>query len=77
VLALGNFPPPHPVVADPKGYDSPRYFNRAWEPGAVDGIEPDDAVLLIGTGLTSVDMLVSLTRNGHRGPIHAVSRRGL
>lgn len=77
VLALGNFPPPHPVVADPQGYDSPRYFNRAWEPGAVDGIEPDDAVLLIGTGLTSIDMLVSLTRNGHRGPIHAVSRRGL
>ena len=43
----------------------------------MDGIEPDDAVLLIGTGLTSIDMLVSLTRNGHRGPIHAVSRRGL
>jgi len=77
VLALGNFPPPHPVVRDPQGYDSPRYFNRAWEPGAVDGLEPDDAVLLIGTGLTSVDMLVSLTRNGHHGAIHAVSRRGL
>jgi len=77
VLALGNFPPPHPVVADPQGYDSPRYFNRAWEPGAVDGIEPDDAVLLIGTGLTSIDMLVSLSRNGHRGPVTAVSRRGL
>lgn len=77
VLALGNFPPPHPVVGDPQGYDSPRYFNRAWEPGAVDGIHPDDAVLLIGTGLTSIDMLISLERNGHSGRIVALSRRGL
>ena len=42
-----------------------------------DGLAPDDTVLLIGTGLTSVDMLVSLTRSGHRGQIHAVSRHGL
>ncbi len=77
VLALGNFPPPHPVVADPQGYDSPRYFNRAWEPGAVEGIHDDDALLLIGTGLTSIDMLISLERNAHTGPIIAVSRRGL
>lgn len=77
VLALGNFPPPHPKVPDPQGYDSPRYFNRAWEPGAVEGIHDDDALLLIGTGLTSIDMLISLERNGHTGPIVAVSRRGL
>lgn len=77
VLALGNFPPPHPRVPDPQGYDSPRYFNRAWEPGAVEGIAPDDALLLIGTGLTSIDMLISLERNAHTGPIIAVSRRGL
>jgi uncharacterized NAD(P)/FAD-binding protein YdhS len=76
VLALGNFPPPHPRVEDPVGYDSPRYFNRAWEPGAVDGIHSDDAVLLIGTGLSSIDLLVSLRRDGHRGPITALSRRG-
>jgi uncharacterized NAD(P)/FAD-binding protein YdhS len=77
VLALGNFPPPHPVVADPQGYDSPRYFNRAWEAGAVEGIAHDDALLLIGTGLSSIDMLISLERNDHAGPIIAVSRRGL
>jgi uncharacterized NAD(P)/FAD-binding protein YdhS len=38
---------------------------------------PDEPVLLIGTGLTAVDVALSLTENGHRGPIEAISRRGL
>jgi uncharacterized NAD(P)/FAD-binding protein YdhS len=34
-------------------------------------------VVLIGTGLTAVDVILSLEEAGFRGPIHAVSRRGL
>lgn len=77
VLAAGNLPPSPPPVADPAFYASARYRNDPWEPGALDDLDPDAPVLLIGTGLTMVDCLVSLLDQGHRGPVHALSRRGL
>lgn len=68
VLATGNPPPDE---------STPGYFGDPWAPGAVDGLPPDAPVLLIGTGLTMVDVVLSLLRRGHAGRIHAVSRRGL
>ena len=32
---------------------------------------------MLGTGLTTVDAVISLLDQGHRGPIYALSRRGL
>jgi uncharacterized NAD(P)/FAD-binding protein YdhS len=40
-------------------------------------LDPEAAVLLLGTGLSMVDAFLSLEQRGHRGPIVAVSRRGL
>jgi len=40
-------------------------------------IDPAEPLLLIGTGLTTVDIALRLTQTGHRGPLLAVSRRGL
>ncbi len=76
VLAIGNFPPGNPWVEDSAFYRSWRYAKDPWGTGALD-VEPDGEVLLIGTGLTMVDIAIALKERGHRGTIHAVSRRGL
>ena len=47
-----------------------------WARDALDGFGPDAPVALIGTGLTMVDIALKLSAEGHRGPIHAISRHG-
>jgi uncharacterized NAD(P)/FAD-binding protein YdhS len=61
--------------AKPALYDLPAA--QAWTDGSLDGLPGDAPILILGAGLTMVDMAVSLDRRGHRGPITVVSRRGL
>ena len=77
VLAIGNFPPEPMPTENPSFYDSAFYHPDPWAAETLAGLDPASAVLLIGTGLTTVDVVVSLLDQGHRGPIHALSRRGL
>jgi uncharacterized NAD(P)/FAD-binding protein YdhS len=76
VLATGNQPPdPLPMS------DLSRFIGNPWSAGAHDAIDhaaaTDADVLIIGTGLTMIDTVLSLDAGGHRGRIVAVSRRGL
>ena len=77
VLAIGNFPPEPPPGAPPDFLDSPCYRADPWAANTLAELDPEVPILLIGTGLTMVDMVLSLQKQGHRGPIHALSRRGL
>jgi uncharacterized NAD(P)/FAD-binding protein YdhS len=77
VLALGNFPPRQPPIANRSALYSKRYIRNPWDPGVLDAIARDDSVFLIGTGQTSVDQAIALRRRGHDGRIIALSRRGL
>ncbi len=78
VLAHGN-QPPHPMrVAD--GISPDLFVNNPWREEAAQAIarvarDGGDA-LILGTGLTMVDMVLSLDEAGHQGRIVALSRRG-
>jgi len=73
VVATGN-----PSAAQPAAPDGhPDYLADPWRPGALEAIPSDTPVLLVGAGLTAVDVVLTLTADGDRdAPITAVSRRG-
>ena len=50
---------------------------KPWSQTTLAKIEGDGSVLIIGTGLTMVDQVLSLDRQGHAGKISALSPRGL
>ena len=75
VLAVGNAPAV-PSASQTKDNDTP-YVRHGWSASALAELELDAPVLLIGTGLTMMDMVVSLHSRHHQGKIYAVSRRGL
>lgn len=76
ILAFGNFPPADCCNLN-KTLRPETYAHDPWEPPTCLASDPAAAVLLIGTGLTAVDMALQLVQKGHRGPIHLLSRRGL
>ncbi len=77
VLATGNLPPRRPTGVEGWIDDSAFYLNDPWDAAAIDAIAPDDNVLLLGAGLTMIDVALSLDARGHRGEIVAISRHGL
>lgn len=77
VLALGNLPPGRPGGRDAWFYDTPLFTPDPWAADAFDGLDPAAPVLLVGAGLTMVDVALTLADRGHTGPMLAVSRRGL
>jgi uncharacterized NAD(P)/FAD-binding protein YdhS len=74
VLAIGNAL----IPAAPLDVSSisPYYHGNPWGADTLNGLARTAPILLIGTGLTMVDVALSLRESGHDGPIHAVSRHG-
>lgn len=73
VLTTGNPAPCTASAADP----SSAVIRDPWDRGALGRIGMADDILLIGTGLTMVDVLLSLDAGGWTGRATALSRRGL
>jgi uncharacterized NAD(P)/FAD-binding protein YdhS len=77
VLATGNLPPAPPPSRDSWIYDTRHFIGDPWAVDAFADLDPDDDIVLLGTGLTMVDVALKLAAEGHRGTMHAISRRGL
>ncbi|MDG5487810.1 FAD/NAD(P)-binding protein [Sphingomonas sp. BGYR3] len=77
ILAVGNLPPHDPPGFDARVLPADLYAANPWADGVADGLSDSDDVLLLGTGLTMIDMALLLDASGYRGRIVALSRRGL
>ena len=55
---------------------SDRLLADPYSPDSLVGIAPDERLAIIGTGLTGADLLASLIRQGHQGPVTLISRHG-
>jgi uncharacterized NAD(P)/FAD-binding protein YdhS len=69
VLAVGNLPPEENA--------DPRICANPWSSKAFRKLNSDEPVLIVGTGLTMVDLVISIRRRGFKGKIIAMSRGGL
>jgi len=77
VLAVGALPPPPLAGVGPRLAVHPRYIGWPWQERAIERIDPDARILVVGTGLTMADVAATLRQRGHRGRIDALSRHGL
>jgi uncharacterized NAD(P)/FAD-binding protein YdhS len=75
VLATGNVAGRPPFETPP----SDHILIDPWEPGALPSVTggDGDTVVIVGTGLTMVDLAVAIAASKPNAKIHAVSRHGL
>jgi uncharacterized NAD(P)/FAD-binding protein YdhS len=77
VLATGNPAGERPAAVPAALREHPGYVGDPWRVGVLDAIPADAPVLLIGAGLTAIDVALTLTADGRRrAPVVAASRRG-
>jgi uncharacterized NAD(P)/FAD-binding protein YdhS len=77
VLATGNASPVIPPSIVSAAISSDRVINDPWAAGVLQAIQPDERVLIVGTGLTCVDVSLSILSSVPRVRVDAVSRHGL
>ncbi|WP_077048330.1 FAD/NAD(P)-binding protein [Pseudomonas sp. KK4] len=75
VLATGMFAAARTPQTESSGLNAAAL--DPWDVTAMRQLDPQSTVLIIGSGLTMVDAVVSLEQAGHRGPIDVFSRHGL
>ena len=77
ILAPGNLPPHIPGGIDVDALPAGCFAPEPWSGDVAEGLCSDDTVLVIGSGLTMIDIALLLDARGFQGRIVAISRRGL
>ena len=77
-LCVGYGPPVFPIRSESVARAAcDHIIADPWSDDRMRAIGTNDRVLLIGTGLSMIDQILSLVHSGHKGPLVAISRRGL
>jgi uncharacterized NAD(P)/FAD-binding protein YdhS len=76
LLATGNLAPSD-ILPPGSPKDHPAYCRNPWRGWQEKLPDAHEDVLLIGTGLTMIDVYLTLRSLGWQGKIHAISRNGL
>jgi uncharacterized NAD(P)/FAD-binding protein YdhS len=76
IMAIGHRPPSDPIGKRWGGART-RLIADPWHPFALNVVEPDESVVILGAGLTAVDAVLSLAHPQRTAPITILSRRGL
>ncbi|HJV70387.1 FAD/NAD(P)-binding protein [Ideonella sp.] len=80
VLATGHLAPEAPRLPDVPGappWGTPGLIDRPWDDAALAALPEDGDLLLLGSGLSAIDLLTWLQDRGHAGRVTMLSRRGL
>ncbi len=84
VLATGNLPPRRFSFQPGLIRGVEHYVSDIWHPRAeslfphnVSQLGADSEIVIIGTGLTTIDTVLTLKQQGYKGTITAISRHGL
>jgi uncharacterized NAD(P)/FAD-binding protein YdhS len=77
VLATGHLAPLSPRLPGAAAWGTPGLVDQPWDDAALAALPEDGDVLLLGSGLSAIDMLTWLQDRGHAGRVTLLSRRGL
>ena len=77
VVAVGNPGPQDPIPVPDRARATRSYIGNPWVDDPFLGLKADDPILLIGSGLTAIDLLVEAESRKTAGTITAISRHGL
>ncbi len=76
VLAFGNYLPAHPRSIHSDFQQSNRYFQNAFSSQLLKHAITQESILIIGSGLTMIDVVLSLNKHQYKGKITAISPHG-
>ncbi len=77
VLATGHLAPEQPALAGGPRWGEAGLIHEPWGERALAELPEDGEVLLLGSGLSAIDLLTWLQDRGHQGRVTLLSRRGL
>jgi len=76
ILALGNFAPADLFPDNEAVTKAPGYFANPWTDQVYSHLKGNEKILLVGTGLTAVDVVLGLRSRNFAGKVAMLSRRG-